>query len=126
MLRREAVISAVCLNTGDPVLAVPADITAYDKMVFSLSFSGLITGTAACELDITLSGGSSGASYGLLSGFAPSFQEYSVPLEDFYISNGTLADLKSALDKVQMYITLQGGENSAADYQFYLDNIRFE
>ncbi len=54
------------------------------------------------------------------------FQEYSVPLEDFYISSGTLADLKAALDMVQVYITLQGDENSAADYQFYFDDIRFE
>ena len=124
------------LNTGPTSTASPVDVTGYKKLAFSLSFGGSYSGSphhsdGYLNLYIYMSGDGGTIKYTLFedtsfTDFMHGFAEYVIPLEDFDVNVGSLAELKQAIEQIMFSVWLAGDDDDGVSYELILDEIRFE
>lgn len=58
--------------------------------------------------------------------FVNGYSDYVIPLEDFLVNSGSLADIKPAIHQIKFSVWLRGDDNDAITYNLILDEVRFE
>jgi hypothetical protein len=124
------------LNTGPTSTANAIDVTGYTNLAFSLSFAGSYSGSphhsdGYLNLYIYMTGNGGTIKYPLFedtsfTDFMHDFTEYVIPLDDFDVNVGSLAELKQAIEQIMFSVWLSGDDDDAVSYELILDEVRFE
>jgi hypothetical protein len=124
------------LNTGPTATASPLDVSEYQNFAFSLSFAGTYSGSphyssGGLRLYIRMSGDGGTLTYTFFedtsfNDFVENYSTYSIPLEDFLVNSGSLAELKPALEQIEFQVWLDGDNDDAVSFELIIDEVRFE
>ena len=64
--------------------------------------------------------------YELLSDSDSDFKDYSLPLSEFTVNNGTLFELKESVEQLMFKVITYGTNGDTLEYSLYIDDVRFE
>jgi len=120
-------IGASNVNTGNTMTATPVDVRNYERICFGLSFLRLGS-YSSTELKVSLSGSNDTnmITYELLSDSDSDFKDYSLPLSEFTVNNGTLFELKESVEQLMFKVITYGTNGDTLEYSLYIDDVRFE
>lgn len=103
--------TSVSVHTGPQGTATPADASAYGRLCFNLGLGGMVDAGAYPEIELHVLGDTGNSiRYDLLSDFATDFDEYSIALSDFTVSQGSLEAVKGAVHQVQFLVFVWGAQ----------------
>ena len=115
------------VNTGNTTSATPVDVSSYERICFGLSFF-CFDSVKSTELKVSLSGSNDTnmITYELLSDSDSDFKDYSLPLSEFTVNNGTLFELKESVEQLMFKVITYGTNGDTLEYSLYIDDVRFE